>query len=46
MNTLFMLAAGSQKSDILAGSPARFPNGCGPQGDAGRINNFVRHIRS
>jgi hypothetical protein len=37
--------AGSQKSDIMAGNPAMFPNGRGPQGDAVRINNYVRLVR-
>lgn len=37
--------AGSQKSDILAGNPANYPTGRGPQGDAVRIYNFVRLVR-
>jgi hypothetical protein len=37
--------AGSQKSDIMTGNPAMFPNGRGPQGDAVRITNFVRLVR-
>jgi hypothetical protein len=37
--------AGSQKSDIMTGNPANNPNGRGPQGDAVRINNFVRLVR-
>lgn len=38
--------AGSQKSDILTGNPADYPNGRGPQGDAIRIYNYVRLVRS
>ncbi len=37
--------AGSAKSDPLAGNPASFPTGRGPQGDAVRIYNFVRLVR-
>ncbi len=37
--------AGSQKSDILAGNPANYPYGRGPQGDAVRIYNYVRLVR-
>ncbi len=37
--------AGSAKSDILAGNPASYPTGRGPQGDAVRIYNFVRLVR-
>ncbi|WP_198013777.1 Lcl C-terminal domain-containing protein [Desulforegula conservatrix] len=37
--------AGSQKSDIMAGNPANYPNGRGPQGDAVRITNYVRLVR-
>jgi len=37
--------AGAQRSDPKAGDPARFPHGRGPQGDAIRINNFVRCVR-
>ncbi len=37
--------AGSQKSDIMTGDPADFPNGRGPQGDAVRIYNYVRLVR-
>jgi len=37
--------AGSQKSDLMSGNPTNFPNGRGPQGDAIRINNFVRLVR-
>ena len=38
--------AGSQRSDPKAGDPAMFPHGRGPQGDAIRINNFVRCVRN
>lgn len=37
--------AGSQKSDILAGNPASYPYGRGPQGDAVRIHNYTRLVR-
>lgn len=38
--------AGSMKSDILVGNPANYPNGRGPQGDAIRIYNYVRLVRT
>jgi hypothetical protein len=38
--------AGAQRSDPKAGDPARFPHGHGPQGDAVRIYNYVRLVRS
>ncbi len=38
--------AGSQKSDIMIGDPSDFPYGRGPQGDAVRINNYVRLVRT
>ncbi len=38
--------AGSQRSDPKSGDPANFPQGRGPQGDAIRISNFVRLVRS
>jgi hypothetical protein len=38
--------AGCQRSDPKAGNPAEFPNGRGPQGDAIRITNYVRPVRS
>jgi len=38
--------AGAQRSDPKTGSPALYPNGRGPQGDAIHINNFVRLVRS
>jgi hypothetical protein len=37
--------AGAQRSDPKSGGPANFPTGRGPQGDAIRINNFVRLVR-
>ena len=37
--------AGSQKSDVMVGDPARYPDGRGPQGDAVRIYNYVRLVR-
>jgi hypothetical protein len=37
--------AGSQRSDPKFGDPADFPTGNGPQGDAIRIDNFVRLVR-
>ena len=37
--------AGSQKSDVMVGNPANFPDGRGPQGDAVRIYNYVRLVR-
>ncbi len=37
--------AGSQKSDIMIGDPADYPEGHGPQGDAVRIYNYVRLVR-
>ena len=38
--------AGSQKSDVMVGNPANFPSGRGPQGDAVRIYNYVRLVRT
>jgi hypothetical protein len=38
--------AGAQRSDPKTGNAAEFPNGRGPQGDAIRIDNFVRLVRS
>jgi hypothetical protein len=37
--------AGAQRSDPKTGDASRFPNGRGPQGDAIRIENFVRCVR-
>ncbi len=37
--------AGAQRSDPKAGDAGDYPNGNGPQGDAIRINNYVRCIR-
>jgi len=36
--------AGSQRSDPKIGDAADYPNGRGPQGDAIRINNYVRCV--
>ena len=38
--------AGCQRSDPKAGDPADWPEGRGPQGDAIRIYNYVRLVRS
>lgn len=38
--------AGAQRSDPKTGNPASFPNGFGPQGDAIRIYNYVRLVRT
>ncbi|MCY2991902.1 MAG: DUF1566 domain-containing protein [Planctomycetota bacterium] len=38
--------AGAQRSDPKTGDPANFPQGRGPQGDAIRIDNYVRPVRS
>jgi hypothetical protein len=38
--------AGAQRSDPKTGNPASFPTGFGPQGDAIRIYNYVRLVRS
>jgi len=37
--------AGSQRSDPKSGDPDNYPQGRGPQGDAIRINNYVRLVR-
>lgn len=37
--------AGAQRSDPKSGSAAQFPQGRGPQGDAIRIQNYVRLVR-
>ena len=37
--------SGAQRSDPKVGSAADFPDGRGPQGDAIRIQNFVRLVR-
>ena len=37
--------AGAQRSDPKLGNPADYPTGHGPQGDAIRIENFVRLVR-
>lgn len=38
--------AGAQRSDPKTGDPADFPTGFGPQGDAIRIYNYVRLVRT
>lgn len=38
--------AGSQRSDPKTGDAADYPTGHGPQGDAIRIDNYVRLVRS
>jgi hypothetical protein len=38
--------AGAQRSDPRSGDPDNFPQGRGPQGDAVRIYNHVRPVRS
>ena len=38
--------AGAQRSDPKAGDPADYPTGNGPQGDAIRIYNYVRLVRT
>ncbi|MCF8380111.1 MAG: sulfatase-like hydrolase/transferase [Bacteroidales bacterium] len=38
--------AGAQRSDPKTGNPADWPTGFGPQGDAIRINNYVRLVRN
>lgn len=37
--------AGAQRSDPKNGDPSLYPKGRGPQGDAIRINNYVRCVR-
>jgi hypothetical protein len=38
--------AGAQRSELKTGSPSDYPDGFGPQGDAIRITNFVRLVRT
>ncbi len=38
--------AGAQRSDPKIGDPANYPYGFGPQGDAVRIYNYVRLVRT
>ena len=38
--------AGAQRSDPKTGSASQYPYGHGPQGDAIRVNNFVRLVRA
>lgn len=37
--------AGAQRSDPKAGDASDYPTGFGPQGDARRVNNYVRVVR-
>ena len=37
--------AGAQRSDPKEGDPSEYFEGNGPQGDAVRINNYVRLVR-
>jgi len=37
--------AGAQRSDPKSGDPTDYPTGQGPQGDARRIDNYVRCVR-
>jgi len=48
MNGMWMdvHGAGAQRSDPKTGSASDFPTGHGPQGDAIRINNYVRCVRN
>ena len=45
-NWLDVHGAGAQRSDPKVGDPADYPTGHGPQGDAIRIYNMVRLVRS
>ncbi len=38
--------AGAQRSDPKVGNPQDYPYGHGPQGDAIRVNNYVRLVRN
>jgi len=38
--------AGAQRSELKTGNSSDYPDGFGPQGDAIRINNYVRLVRS
>ena len=44
-NWLDVHGAGAQRSDPKSGDPTNWPTGHGPQGDAIRINNYVRCTR-
>ncbi|MFI3297575.1 MAG: DUF1566 domain-containing protein [bacterium] len=44
-NWIDVHGAGSQRSDPKTGDASKFANGNGPQGDAIRINNYVRLVR-
>lgn len=45
-NWIDVHGAGAQRSDPKIGDAANYPDGHGPQGDAIRINNFVRLVRN
>ncbi|WP_082795966.1 DUF1566 domain-containing protein [Flammeovirga sp. SJP92] len=45
-NWIDIHGAGSQRSDPKSGDPSKYKNGRGPQGDAIRINNYVRLVRN
>ncbi len=45
-NWIDVHGAGAQRSDPKDGDPANYPTGFGPQGDAIRINNYVRLVRT
>ena len=45
-NWIDVHGAGAQRSDPKAGNPGDYPYGHGPQGDAIRIYNYVRLVRS
>jgi hypothetical protein len=38
--------AGAQRSELKSGNSSDYPDGFGPQGDAMRINNYVRLVRT
>jgi hypothetical protein len=44
-NWIDVHGAGAQRSDPKTGDPADWPTGHGPQGDAIRIDNYVRLVR-
>lgn len=44
-NWLDVHGAGAQRSDPKSGDASTYPDGHGPQGDAIRINNYVRLVR-
>ncbi len=46
INWIDVHGAGAQRSDPKAGDPSEYSEGHGPQGDAVRINNYVRLVRN